>query len=198
MFVCHNGLSRQELNFIGDLDVEFVNQENHVSHFKIPPADTAWKFYPPRLTPENHEVFLDNDLLIYSKFTEFSEFVSREDSAIVSSAHRPFFGTFRPKVEIPINTGFFGTPPRFDFSSKIEGVIESSSGWHDHSDDQGVFCKAVDDLRLIVVPLDVIWVCNPNVDFAEYGEGSAGTHFAGSNYGKTSYLASFLKRTIKF
>jgi hypothetical protein len=185
------------LNFIGDLGVEFLDQENHICDLGVKPFDTAWKFYPPRLSPEDHEVFLDNDLVIYSGFPEFNDFRSRSDSAIVSSAHRAFFGNFKPKIETPINTGFFGIPPGFDFASKIDSIAESISQWSDHCDDQGAFCIAVEDLRLITIPLNTIWVCNPNVDFAVYGRGSSGTHFAGSNQGDSSYLYSFLKQSIK-
>jgi hypothetical protein len=197
IFVCHNGIKTKELDILRDLDVDLIEQSKYKSSLKIPPFDSAWKFYPPRISKDDHEVFIDNDLIVYSKFSELDNFLSRKDAAIVTAAHKPFFGNFQnriPKEQDAINTGFFGLPPEFDFGSELNNTI-GNQRWETHSDDQGAFCLAVKKLDLIVVPLKVIWVANPNVGFAPYKEGSSGTHFAGSNHGNFSYLKSFLKKT---
>ena len=198
LFVCHNGLSEVEISFLRDLDVELVDQSKTKHGIKVEAFDSAWKFYPPRLSLNDHEIFIDNDLIVYEKFGEMQDFLSRKNSAIVTSAHRAFFGNFPPARINPINTGFFGLPPGFDFGSKINCVIGSGSGWRDHSDDQGVFCNAVESLNLIIIPLETIWVSNPNVDFAPYKEGASGVHFAGSNCGDYSFLKFFLKKHYVF
>lgn len=198
LFICHNGLSEDEVSFLAGLDVEFVNQTKTKHEIKVEAFDSAWKFYPPRLSLHDHEIFIDNDLIVYDEFCEIQNFLSRKDSAIVTSAHRAFFGNFPPAISKPINTGFFGLPPGFDFGSRINRVIGSGPGWRDHSDDQGVFFNAVECLNLITIPLETIWVSNPNVDFAPYREGSSGVHFAGSNGGDCSFLRFFLKKHYVF
>lgn len=60
-FLCYNNIDVNKLNF----GVNLINQHEHLNSLSIQPNSTAWKLYPPRISLQSHEIFIDNDLIIY-------------------------------------------------------------------------------------------------------------------------------------
>lgn len=46
---------------------------------------------------------------------------------------------------------------------------------------------------LNIIPMEEIYVCNPNKSFAPYKKGQSGVHLAGLNTGSYSYCKNYFK-----
>lgn len=83
----------------------------------------GWKLCPPRLRPEAHELWVDNDILIRERLPEIDEWLASDKPMIAEGHHSndKYYGDFAslvPKGSM-YSAGFFGLPPHFDFGSKI-------------------------------------------------------------------------------
>lgn len=187
--VCFNGELPDEL--LG-LNVEFIDQSKHLDSLPCTPCDTFWKFFPPRIRRESHELILDNDVVIYK--SNLIERFLRSEELMVSQSHKHFYGRFHSVLEpgILVNTGFIGLPPGYDLQQKLSMVLKLYPFLYltDHCDDQGAFiCACRKQLKL--VPMEELYVCNPRTDFAAYRLGTCGTHFAGLNLGSSQYWEQY-------
>lgn len=193
--ICAN--NEKILNKVQNIkDVKFINQIDFIESLPFYPKDTFWKFCPPRLNLDGHEIIIDNDLLMYEKSPTIDWFLSQSKSAISTESHAPMYGCFDKYLKntnFKINTGLLGMPPNFDMGQKLKNLfviypyIQS-----DHCDDQGCFlmiCKKI----IKIIPIEEIYVCNPNKNFAIYKKGTCGTHFAGLNQGNLKYWNIFCK-----
>jgi len=188
--VCFNGECPTEFSSeLSSMGVKCVNQMDYVDSLSYDPYDTFWKFCPPRMQLNSHEIIIDNDLVIYKKLPEIDNFIN-SDHVMVSAAHRHFYGQFEDVLDpgILANTGLIGLPPGFDLGERLKMAFKLYPflKLKKHCDDQGAFICATKD-RLKIIPMNHIYVCNPQVDFAEFDLGLYGTHFAGLNQGSTEY-----------
>lgn len=192
MVVCFNGLKDSQ---ISQIPIKSIDQNEYKNSLKYQPFDTTWKLYPPRLSINSHELFIDNDLIVYARSETIEKFLNSSTLSIITSAHKRFYGAYNQFVspELKVNSGLFGVPPNFDLAKAINRfiLVYPQSGWSYHSDDEGVLACVLPNL--CVIPMDEIHVCNPSVDFSPYSLGSCGTHFAGSNQGHTKFLDTFVK-----
>lgn len=140
--ICHNGLNREQLEFvrdsISDLPVSFYSQ----SWATCPVMDncqtprrkddtfewngnrcggTMWKVCPARMRMESHEIVMDNDVILLKKFPQIDEFLAQEKKGLCLEEPIRFYGRYDCLFGDPpyLNSGFMGFPPGYDFGSAI-------------------------------------------------------------------------------
>lgn len=179
-------------------DVTFIDQNDFLPSLPFCPKDTFWKFCPPRLRLSNHEIIIDNDLLIYKESPTIKWFLSQTKNTITTAAHVAMHGCFSSilkKNKIKVNTGLVGFPPNFDFAKHLKRLfLIYPFNPRGHCDDQGAFLMVVKN-NLKIIPMEEIYVCNPKKHFAKYKKGTCGVHFAGLNKGNAVYWNNFLKNS---
>jgi hypothetical protein len=186
--VCHNGLDVPQF----DLGAPVIKQEPYVNSLSVPPQIACWKLYPPRLRPEGHEIFIDNDILITKQISCINLFIENSNHCFASEALHRNFGMYDRYVKsgVKINNGFFGVPPNFDLSAKIENTLLGN--WHNYFDDQGIIASILHkEPNFELVPLSEIWICATEIRPAK-----CGYHFVGLNGGLDEYYHTYLQKTI--
>lgn len=194
--ICYNGLSPKQIRNLKSLQVPIIDQRQYTNSIKLPPWDTTWKLYPPRLRLGAHEVFIDNDLVVYSQLPTMTRFLDRDDLCICTQAHARFYGRYRSWAPSgkDINSGLFGLCPNFDLQTTIDRFLKlyPRLRWDDHCDDEGMLAFLFSKRPFELIPLKDIWACNPNAMFAPYGLGRFGTHFVSLNGGSSKYWRRYL------
>lgn len=197
--ICYNGLSDGQLCKIRDLGCRCVDQQQHELALLIPPpckeGGPAWKLYPPRLSPESHEIFIDNDLVLRSRLAALDQFIGDQKGIIVTRAVRRCYGVFEPFVrdELLINTGLVGLPPNFDWADNLNYYIKSSGihRWNGHFDEQGLVAAVVQSHPVNII--DGISVCWSE---REYKPSNLGMHFVGVNQGDAAYWLRYCQERM--
>jgi hypothetical protein len=161
--VCHNGLNRDDLEFltkaIGDRPIQLIAQ--NWATCPVPDncqtprrrdgsfewngnrcGGTLWKVCPARMRMESHEIVMDNDVVMLQAFPQIQRFL-QEDKALVLEEPIRFYGRYDCLFgsDPPyLNSGFLGFPPGYDYGSKLfetwvkHGRYENIS----QSDEQGL------------------------------------------------------------
>jgi hypothetical protein len=80
----------------------------------------VWKLVPPRLRPESHELWVDNDIVIRDRIPEIDEWL-KSNTGLISVGFYPDYGIFKDRISSDFKScaGLFGLPPNFDFEDKI-------------------------------------------------------------------------------
>ncbi len=189
--VCHNNCDTNLL----PQDIELIDQSkiNKVSS----KFGNVWKLVPPRLEIGTHEIFIDNDLIIYENIKQIGKFIESTNAAIATEAlsnnqnsySNHLAGMFLKKdKEAPlINSGFFGIPPHFDLNAEIQK--RHTGKWNGCFDEQGLVNLVLTEcLDLEIIGLDQIWITDK-----EFKIGKSGMHFVGLNSGKSLMYKKFRK-----
>ena len=179
--VCHNNLDAEQLKFVQSLGVPLVDQSLYVHSLPIPPDYCAWKFYPPRLKPGSHEIYMDNDILWHKKSPSVDVFL-QSNKLLCSEAATPIslYGQYPNMLGRSINAGMIGVPPNFDLASAISNKIQGP--WSTHFDDQGMFAWIVSENAHIYIPLLELWICGWQTD-DDFTDKHCGWHFVALNKG---------------
>jgi hypothetical protein len=180
LIVCYN-LWNERLK---KLDVELISQEQFSNYNLIKPKGNSWKLYPPRLRPNSHEIFIDNDLVLYKKVDIIDEFLESFDLFFITCGlmthHNPFSTAC-------INSGLFGIPPHFDLQKEIdEAIIRVNLKDWEFFDEQGLVGSIITKNKHKIIPIDEISNC-----YFECIPGKSGSHFCGVNSGHVSYWNQF-------
>lgn len=178
--VCYNGVSPELLQGI---DAELVDQTLFSTSLSFPPSGPAWPLYPPRISLDEHEMFVDNDVVIYRNVSEIDQFLDSEDIVFFSEGTRRRYGNYDHLVppSIKINSGLFGIPPGFPFLSKIEHALGLNKlGRHEHHHDfQGIVASSLVDFPFTLqIKTSTITLCEPE---QEISCGESGIHFVVAN-----------------
>lgn len=174
-----------------DLVNATVDQNKYLNSLITPPpkssnsiAGTSWKLYPPRLFNNQHEVIIDNDVIIYKRLPELEKFLESDKLFIVTEAFkRSYSGRFETLVNknFNINSGLVGLPPKFDYATKINNLLEKNSGdWQTHFEEQSLVAAVLQNENVKMISINKIQVSGPTPGF---NIGSCGTHFCGVNKG---------------
>ncbi len=141
--VCHNGLNKENLDFlaqaIGDRPIQLVSQ--NWATCPVPDncqtprrrdgsfewngnrcGGTMWKVCPARMRMESHEIVMDNDVVILRKFPAIDRFLEEKDKALVLEEPIRFYGRYDCMfgADPPyLNSGFMGFPPGYDYGTQI-------------------------------------------------------------------------------
>jgi hypothetical protein len=192
-YICHNQIDPARLKWTNAFKINLLNQDEYVNSLIIPPLNNhpCWKLYPPRIKLDSHELFVDNDVLIYKNIDIEKLF---DLSFFISEGLERSYGFFDPMIDpsFPkINTGFFSIPPSFDFKLHLNYLISHYDlKWKNHFDEQGLVAKIFSSKEFKLIPIQDI-----NVSFDNPFKGKFGMHFIGLNSGNTSHWKRF---KIKF
>lgn len=177
-FVCHNSIEKKELKHLEKYEVTFVEQDPR--SLPYPPNGVAWKLYPPRLRMGSHELFIDNDLVVFKRLKKIDQFLSSY-SVIYTEGLFGLYGNYKPYVSLWkfLNSGIIGIPPDFDFKAKIEAIIKP---WNDYFDEQGLVASIFSKFKgeKICITTTEVAVCKRDGVLPNF---THGCHFCGLNRG---------------
>lgn len=101
---------------------------------------TLWKVCPARMRMETHEIVMDNDIVLLKKFPQIDEFL-RENKVLILEEPIYFYGRYAHLLhDKPLNSGFMGFPPKYDFASEIRKVWKANGSLKriSQADEQGL------------------------------------------------------------
>jgi hypothetical protein len=143
----------------------------------------AWKFYPPRINLNSHELLIDNDLVIYKKLPAIDRFLEAADQFLITTAYERSYSGLESAIKpnFNINSGLVGLPPCFDYSKEINAAIENgTNNWDHYFDEQSIVAYILQSKKIEIIPFEDIPVL---VHFKPYVIGKYGVHFSGLNKG---------------
>lgn len=194
--VCHNSIPSEEIDFLLSLGVRLYCQDTQAD-LSVRPMGVSWKLYPPRLTFDRHELFIDNDLVIEQHIPEIDQFFQGRKTLLLEGESRNY-GAFDRHVPLNqnINSGVFGLPPGFDFKKHVDFLVQN---WEENCntssktfDEQGVVAAALLTEPHLIIPRTILTNCEVHYRPA------AGMHFVGLNrsYFHQAY-ADYRASTVK-
>lgn len=143
----------------------------------------AWKFLPLRAFPDDHELALDNDVVLWDAPKAVLDWLYGRAAFVLAEDVRPCFGRFAPVCgERPLNSGIRGLPPGFSLDDALARVLAEHPGLlTSELDEQGLQCAAVlASGSTAVVRSDEVTICSPFPPHVAH-LGTAGAHFVGLN-----------------
>jgi hypothetical protein len=176
--ICHNC----EAEMLPDLPYPLYDQRKN---YTIEPMGVAWKLYPPRISPEKHEICIDNDIVFMKKIKQIDKFIANDCTLLLEGDGR-VYGRFEKHVppEYEINSGVYGMPPNFDLERYVNFYAnkpweENALGVHADSktfDEQGIVALALLDYqKTLIIPKSSITNCEHQYIPSD------GMHFIGLN-----------------
>lgn len=177
--ICHN-CSEDNLKLLPNK----YERYNQLRDWEIKPEGVSWKLYPPRLFNENHELVIDNDIIIEKRIKEIDHFFENDSTLLLEDVTRNY-GQYEAHVpeNFKINSGIFGMPPLFNFEKYIKFYVKkweiNALGEYAASktfDEQGIVATSLLNYHSYsIIPHSSVSICER--DFIE----SNGMHFIGLN-----------------
>jgi len=143
----------------------------------------AWKFIPPRAFPNDHELALDNDVVLWAIPRAIDDWLHGRTQFVLAEDVRACFGRFRDLCgDRPLNAGIRGLPPGFDLEGALAGVLARRPvPLTSELDEQGLQVAAITSAGTTsVVGVDDVTICSPFPPHVPH-LGRAGAHFVGLN-----------------
>lgn len=139
--------------YLQRFNVDCIWAEEESLPFK--PAMSGWKFYPPRLRLQSHEIFIDTDLVLLSRGRYIDKFLKSE-VCMGNCAFGTSYGVYEQSVKWMmgrnyqgINAGLFGFPPEYN----VEPIIKKHfQGWNNWFDEQGLTVMLVVGVKHMLIP----------------------------------------------
>lgn len=185
-YICYNNCNPTNLSF--KTNVTFIDQKEYINSLIIKPYMTSWKLYPPRLNNNVHEIFIDNDLILFKKHEIIDEFIAQKNMTFATEAFTRRYGIYDNLLpeNILINTGLVGVPPNFNLNKYLNNIIKNNwKGWYD---EQGIFSYILyNNKNFKTISLKDISVCH-----GKYKLGKYGIHFVGINSNHPNNWYKFL------
>lgn len=185
--VCYNHIEPAELYGI---DADLHEQTSSIFSLR-PPDDNpeeasgcGWKLCPARLRPDEHELWLDNDLVICQRLPSIECWMTERSVAIISEGlqRKRMYGEFDQFVssELHVCAGLFGLPPGFDFQEKILFYMRFATKPLGGYDEQGLTTAVITNSdEWILVPLSELCIAEDHVPFPDMLPSAV--HFVGAN-----------------
>lgn len=122
----------------------------------LKPKNTGWKFYPPRLRMQSHEIFIDSDLVMLARGWHINSFLSSNKSFANKGIGKSFGSQAKDiNQSFPsINAGIFGFQPGYDIEDVL---IKSVDSWDYWFEEQGLTAKLVSMTEHQIIPDPVIY-----------------------------------------
>jgi len=152
-YICHNNIDAKLLRIF---DVNLVEQKPIPGMYQ--PKGVAWKLYPPRLSIQTHEIFMDSDVVLWKKLEEIDKFLNNKDLFLFTEAL--FYNHGRFKTNIKLNSGIIGIPPNFDFQQALVKNMQDGVGWHNYFDEQGMVATIFSNKPYVVIPMSKVGICH--------------------------------------
>jgi hypothetical protein len=186
--VCYNNLKPGQLEFLESLEVPLHEQTEADLGYPLVPANFppgwkhsmagwGWKLCPPRLRPESHELWIDNDMVIRHRLPSIDLWLQLSTTLICEGLKRAY-GDFDHLIAegTPYCAGMFGLPPLYDFKSQIKIHCNNLNGKPlGYYNEQGVVVLSMLP-DTIVVPLTELLIVKQLI--RPY---PSGLHFIGAN-----------------
>lgn len=188
-YVCYNNCDPEFIT--KEIKVNLINQNDHIDSLPCMPFATSWKLYPPSINEKTHEIFLDNDLVLYRPIKMIDAFLSSHDMTLLTEGFNRRFGKFDNRIRpgLKFNSGLIGIPPLYNFKQKIIDTLNNDI-WEDWFDEQGCVSLILShDKNFKCISIKDIHVC-----FEELCFGYSGIHFVGLNGNCNYFWQRFFKR----
>lgn len=144
----------------------------------------AWKFAPMRLFPDDWEIALDNDCIVWAMPEAVRAWLAGgARTCLLAEDVVPAFGQFTPVCgPAARNSGIRGLPPGFDLEAALEHMLRAHPvQLVSELDEQGLQVAALSRCGApAVVPVSDVAICSPFPPHAP-GLGRCGAHFVGLN-----------------
>jgi hypothetical protein len=169
--------------------VRFVQADALAPAFLVERFDDAfaegvgWKFAPPRIFPDRHELALDNDCILWALPDAIARWLASDDGFLLAEDVVPAFGRFAAHCPTPPrNTGIRGLPPGFDLARALVATLDRvDERLSSELDEQGLQVAALSrDRTPEVVGVDDVSICSPFPPHLP-DLGRCGVHFVGLN-----------------
>jgi len=122
------------------------------------PGPSWGKFHPPRFDVTTHEIWLDNDIIMWELPPEWKAFTAAPDCALGNRTSFGYHGLYTYDIRLTLNSGFFGLPPGYapDIRSRLVTELGEllPSANHDQEEMGGLsyyLCENFDADHLLVV-----------------------------------------------
>lgn len=194
--ICYNNLNKEQFIKLNNSGVDVYNANDFIKsvNWPRPRFGPIWKLFTPRLRIHAHELHLDNDVVIRKRIPKIDDFLTSNNTFLISEAIERKKGIFENKVNpgLKFNTGIFGMPPNYNFFNDLEKSIRNVSEWETWFDEQGLISYLIQNLNYILISTKEINVCYKDTLLGEYGE-----HWVGINSNNKYYWHQIYNR-IKF
>ena len=199
--ICHNCPKINCQNVVSRFpEAIFIDQRSYAQS-DIPPMGVAWKLYPPRISPDDHELCIDNDIIFTEPLDEIEDFYQGNHTLLLEGLTRNY-GRFEPHVPQPycINSGVYGMPPNFNFDKYLNFYVTKSwetnaFGPHAASktfDEQGIVALALLSYgKFVIISGSVLTNCERHLMLGK------GLHFVGLNRNQFHEPYRLFKSTLR-
>lgn len=143
----------------------------------------AWKLLPLRAFPDDHELALDNDVVLWAVPRAIREWLAGRAKLVLAEDVKACFGRFASLCgSRPLNSGIRGLPPGFALEPALARAYRANPGTlTSELDEQGLQCAALLAAgKTAIVEVDEVTICSPFPPHLSH-LGRAGAHFVGIN-----------------
>ncbi len=184
--VCYNHI---DVRCLSNIDAELYSQAEPCFPLR-PPDDNpeeasgcGWKLCPPRLCPEGHELWLDNDLVLLQRLPSVERWFNSGSAIISEGLHRQrMYGEYDQFVPTGshVCAGLFGLPPGLDFSKRILEYLRFATKLLGGYDEQGLVASIITNSPdWILTPLSELYISEDHVPFPTFSPSAI--HFVAAN-----------------
>lgn len=158
-----------------DISIEIQNYSKSEKHGN---TGSAWKLLPPRLNINTHELWLDNDIVLFEKIPLIDEWLKTNYFLGLNGKNR-IYGEYDKMIpkNLKICAGLFGLPPNFDFHQEIiekSKILKEPLGYYN---EQGLVANILASKETIFIPQHILKNLEPRDEYNDY----PGIHFVGAN-----------------
>jgi hypothetical protein len=152
-YICYN----KEKPVIADIHNVQINFYQQTKTF-IFGHGAIWKYTPPRLDINSHEMWVDNDIIFVRPSNYITEFF-KSNKPIICEDFIGWYGRYHHKIKPKpkINSGIFGFPPSFDFGREILKHWNASGNYGSHwsDDEQGLTALVITNQEHMLIPKEI-------------------------------------------
>jgi len=150
--ICHNCPINNLETIVARFPTAKFHDQSQYLQSRCPPMGVAWKLYPPRLAPDDHEICIDNDVILLDRIPEIDTFLQGDCTLLLEGSSRNYgrFETYVPPGYC-INSGVYGMPPKFNFQKYVN--FYSGDQWEVNAFGPHAASKTFDEQGLVAIAL---------------------------------------------
>lgn len=163
-YVCYNSISRKKLDCLDNLNLNltYIEQKECVFAGK----ESVWKYTPPRINLDKREIFIDNDIVFFSRIPTIEEFLQK-DSLFICEDDMRFYGRFGQNIKKHYNAGLFGVPKQFNLYDELKKHHHLPNAFLDKADEQGLTVSTVLSHGALIVKKQEMPIVHPEGTFCD-------------------------------
>jgi len=170
--ICYNNTKPTQYEKLLRLNVPLYQQSGNELEYPLEPPTSppGWKgmwpylgvkLCPPRLNPEGHELWIDNDLVVRRRAPTVDRWLS-SDKCLIAQGHGRRYDHFEPYIpqETVCSGGFFGVPPNFDLKARLLHECRTVLGGKPvaYYDEQGLVTKVMTESPHFLAPITEVLI----------------------------------------